>query len=178
MTWLGDLVSGAGEFYSDNKDWIKPLVGAGVGAYQQSQKDRARSQYVDYLREKENQNYQSALNDINAYNAQLAASGSGGGGGGGSGAAAAAAEANKLAAESRANRSLQRNYKDILKMYQPFTEAANRLLPQKTQSYENSLALQNSLAQLVSSPENVAKFNASIPSYQVGVPVPNEIKLD
>lgn len=180
--WLSDLGSTVGTYYSNNKDWINPLVKVGVGALQQSNKDNSQSQYLDYLKEREKQNYQQSVDQINAYNAQLAAAGAGGGGGGGDGGAAAAAaaratEANRRKAAKKANKSSQKTYKEMLAIYAPYRQTADVLLPQMTQTYQNSLGMQKSLADYLKSPAQMAKLDASIPAYNINIPLPDEVRL-
>lgn len=184
MSILSDLYDGAKGFYNDYKDVIKPVVGAGLGALNQSNADNTQSQYLAYLKQKELENYQNSVNQITAYNSQLGASGGGGGrrsgGGGGNGAAVAAANAtekNRQAALKKANKLTQNTYKELLKMYAPYRQTADQLLPQMTQTYENSLGLQNSLASFVSSPAQVAKLNAAGPAWNVNVPLPDSVRL-
>lgn len=183
MTWFSDIAEGVGSFWSDNKDWIQPVVKAGVGALKQSNTDNSQSQYMQYLQEREKANYQKSVDEINAYNQMLmsgALGGSGGGGGGGNSAASAAAarqtEANRRKAAKKANKYLQANYKDLLAMYQPYRQTADQLLPQMTKTYEDSLGLQKSMLGFVQSPQEVAKLNGSIPAWNVQVPLPDYVK--
>lgn len=182
MSILSDLWDGAKGFYNDYKDVIKPVVGAGLGALNQSNSDNTQSQYLAYLKQKEQENYNNSVNQINAYNAQLGASGGGGGrsGGGGNGAQVAAANAtekNRQAALKKANKLTQQTYKELLKMYQPYRETADKLLPQMTQTYENSLGLQAALGGFVSRPDQVAKLTAAGPAWNVNVPLPDSVRL-
>lgn len=189
MGW-GDILSGVSEFWGNNKDWIQPLVKVGVGALKQSNTDNSQAEYLDYLKAQETANYQKKVDEINAYNAQLlatAAAGGGGGsgGGGGAGAANAAAaaaaarqtEKNRQKAAKKANNFLQQNYKELLAMYSPYKDTAAQLLPQMTQTYERSMGLQNSLASYLSNPAQMQKLDASIPAYQVKVPVPDSVRI-
>lgn len=164
MSWISDV----GSWIGDNSGWIKPIVGAGVNSYKQSNADDAQSQYLDYLRQREQKNYEDSVAQINAYNQQGAAMGAGSSGGGN--------DAARMAAASRGNHAMQKTYKQLLKMYAPYRQTADRLLPQMTQTYENSLGLQNSLAQFLNSPAQVAKLSASIPAYNVQVPVPDSVR--
>ena len=175
MSILSDLWDGAKTFYTDNKDVIKPIVGAGLGALNQSNADNTQSQYLQYLKQKELENYQNSVAGITAYNSQL---GGGSGGGNGAGAAAASAtERNRQAALKKANKKQQSMYKEILKMYAPYRQTADTLLPQMSQTYQNSLGLQNSLLSFVNSPAQVAKLNAAGPAWNVNVPLPDEVRL-
>lgn len=176
MSWISDIVEPISGFIDKNSSWLKPVVTAGVSVLKQSQADDTQSQYLDYLRQREQANYESYINNANAYNSQLGRSG----GGGNNGAAAAAARANEAArqaAAKKANRKTQKTYKQILAMYEPYRKTADQLLPQMTQTYQNSLGLQNALAQYVSSPDQTAKLNGSIPAYNVNVPLPDSVRL-
>lgn len=180
MSILSDIWDGAKTFYQDNKDVIKPLVGAGLGALKQTQADDTQSQYLAYLKQKELENYNNSVAGIQAYNAQLGASGGGRSGGGGNGAAVAAANAtekNRQKAAKKANKYQQTMYKEILKMYQPYRETADKLLPQMTQTYENSLGLQNALNTYVNSPAQVAKLDAAGPAWNVNIPLPDSVRI-
>jgi hypothetical protein len=176
MSWLSDAWDGVSGFISDNKSIIKPIVGVGLGALNQSNADKSQSQYLDYLREKENQNYQASVDAITAYNAQ----GGGGGGGHGGGGAAAAAAANeraRLAAAKKANKKEKKTYKKLLEMYAPYRAVADKLLPEMTQTYQNSLGLQSALGNFINQPEQMAKLNGSIPAFAVDVPLPDTIRM-
>lgn len=162
------------DWWSGVTDWLGNHAGdildTGIAIYGQSQKDKSQDQYLDYLRERENQNYQDSVNAINAYNAQL------GGGGGGAG-AFNATEANRLAALSAANAASQASYKKILQMYKPLRKTVKRLLPQMTKTYENSLGLQGKLSDFIQSPEQMALLNQSGPAWNVNVPLPDYVKI-
>ncbi|MBL0320548.1 MAG: hypothetical protein IPP74_14830 [Alphaproteobacteria bacterium] len=164
MSWISDV----GGWIGNNSDWIKPIVGAGLGAYKQSQTDNAQSQYLDYLRQREQQNYDNSVAQINAYNTQGAQAGSGGGGGN---------DAARMAAAAKGQHAMDKTYKQLLAMYAPYRQTADRLLPQMTQTYENSLGLQNGLMQFLNSPSQVAKLNGSIPAYNVNVPLPDSVRM-
>ena len=155
-------------------DIVSPIIGAGVGAYKQSQADNAQSEYLNYLRQREDKNYQDYIDQVNQYNQQGAQMGSGGGGGA---AAAAATEANRQRAARRAMKSQQGTYRQLLEMYAPYRQTADRLLPQMTGAYENSLGLQNSLLNFVKSPEQMAKLNGSVPAWQTNVPLPDSVRI-
>lgn len=183
MSWISDAIEGVSSIFHDDNgalsSWVKPAVTIGLGALGQANTDSAQSQYVNYLKSREQSNYQNYVDQVNAYNASLAAAGSGGGGGGGNGAAAAAAratEANRQAAAKKANRYMQKTYKDLLRMYKPYRDTADVLLPQMSQTYQNSLAMQNQLANYVNSPQQVAKLDAAVPAWQIQVPLPASIK--
>jgi len=164
-----------GGWFTRNADWLKPVVGAGLNAWKQSQADDAQGQYLDYLRQREQANYDAYMQQANAYNAQL-----GQGGGGNNGAAAAAAratEANRMAASKKANRVSRKTYKKLLAMYAPYKQTADQLLPQMQQTYENSLGMQNSMLKYLNSPEQVAKLDAAGPAWNVNVPLPDSVRI-
>lgn len=178
MSWFEDI----GSWIGDNQDWLKPVVSVGVGALKQTNTDKAQSDYMNYLKQREQQNYQNSVDQINAYNSQLAAGGGGGSGRGGGGNAAATAAARKNEKRSRkaskkANDALQDTYKQILGMYAPYKETADKLLPQMTQTYQNSLGMQNALARYVNSPAQVAKLDAAGPAWNINVPLPDSVRL-
>ena len=171
-------MSGIGDWISNNKDWLSPVVKTGLKYLGQRNNQNTQSQYLDYLRQREQQNYQNNVDQINYYNAQGAAS---------SGASAAAAraaqaaamatEANRQAAAGQANSALQANYKQLLKLYAPYKKVADTLLPQMSQTYQNSLGLQNALSSYVNSPAQVAKLDAAGPAWSVNVPLPDSVRL-
>lgn len=174
MSWLSDAWDAGKTFIGDNKDWLKPVAAFGVDALKQTQSDDLNSQYIDYLRNRENQNYENAKAQADAYNQQLAASGAA------SSARAAAArqnESNRLAAAKKANKVTQDTYKKILAMYAPYKQTADALLPQMTKTYQDSLALQGDMLGFVQSPEQQAKLNAAGPAWNVNVPLPDYVKM-
>ena len=170
LEFLGDALGWVGK----NKDWLRPVAQAGIGLFNQDQKSDTESKYLDYLRQKEQENHQNALN---SYNQQLLASQSRGGGGGGDGGAGAkATEKNRQIALKKASEQEQRNYKELIKMYQPFANTARELLPVKSQAYQGGVNQMNMLQAYLNSPQELQKMNAAVPSYQVPVPLPKEFK--
>lgn len=171
--WFSDIADTVGSFVGDNSSWLKPVVSIGMGALQQNQRDNTQQQYLDYLRQQEDQNYQDSVTGINAYNEQLAATQAAAAS---RAAAARQTEANRMKASKKANKVSQQTYKDILAMYKPYKDVADRLLPQKTQAYENSLGLQNSLLNYIQQPNQKAKLDAAGPAWSVNVPLPDYMR--
>lgn len=164
-------------FIGDNKGWLQPLATAGLGALKQSNSDNTQSEYLQYLKDRENQNYQNSINQINAYNTAMGANVASSNAARASARTAASAnQAAQLAAAKKAKNQMQKTYKNLLAMYAPYRQTADRLLPQMTQTYEGSLGIQNSLAKLLASPEQQAKFSASVPAWQINVPLPDSLK--
>lgn len=167
-----------GTFISDNKGWLKPVLEVGAGALQNSNSDSQRNQYLNYLRERENQNYQQSVDSINQYNEQMgAAAGARSRAAASRAAAARQTQANQQAAAKKAEKYMQNTYKKILKMYKPFADTATALLPQKTKAYEQSLGLQNSMLDFINRPDQQALLTGSVPSYQIQVPLPDNLKV-
>lgn len=182
MSWFSDIgdfiggssTGGVGGWLNTNSSWLKPIAELGVGAVKQNQVDNTQSQYLDYLKSKENQNYDDSVAQINAYNAQLEASNAA------SAARAAAArgtEANRMKASKKANKVSQSTYKDLLKMYKPYRDTADALLPQMTQTYQNSLGMQNNMMNYLAQPNQMAKLDASGPAFRVKIPLPDSVRL-
>lgn len=177
MGWE-DTIGAITGFIDRNKSWLEPVAKIGIGALNQNNTDNAQSQYLQYLRDREAKNYQDQVAAINAYNEQgAAAAGARSAAAASRTAAARATEANRQAAAKKANKESQKMYKKLLEMYKPYKDTADRLLPQMTQTYENSLGMQNAMAQFLNRPEQTAKLNASVPSWMVNVPLPDEVKL-
>jgi hypothetical protein len=171
-------MSSIGDWIGNNKDWLAPVIKTGLGYLGQRNNNNTQSQYLDYLREREMANYQNSVDEINYYNAQGAANaGAYNSAASAAAAAQAATEANRIAASGAANSALQKNYKQILKMYAPYKKVADTLLPQMSQTYQNSLGLQNALSSYVNSPAQVAKLDASGPAWNVNVPLPDSVRL-
>lgn len=163
-TWLGD-------------NWGE-IAKAGVGAYGIYQKTKGENAYNDYLRENERLNAERT----NAYNDQLAKDAASQNAASYTNSAAQIAamqgtEANRMAAALQASKYSQNMYRKLLKMYEPYRQTAEMLLPQKTQTYQNSLALQNAMGNYVSSPDQMAKLNASVPAYNVNIPLPDSVRI-
>lgn len=174
MGWFDDVTS----FIGKNKDWLKPVVQTGLGALKQSNTDKTQQAYLDYLKQAENQNYQDTLNQINYYNASGQADAQAAAAAAASRAAAArVTEAARQAAAKKANKTTQNTYKQLLALYAPYRQTADALLPQMTNTYQNSLGLQNALANFVNTPAQTAKLNASVPSWQVNVPLPDSVRI-
>lgn len=171
MGWF-DTVTG---WIGDNKDWLKPVASIGTGILKQVNTNNTQDQYLDYLKQREDKNYQDSLAAINAYNTQLAASGNRGDGG--RAAAARQNQASQMKAEKKGNKVSQDTYKKILEMYAPYKQTADTLLPQMTKTYQDSLGLQNSMLGFVKDPMQQAKLNGSIPAYNVNVPLPDSVRI-
>lgn len=179
VDWVGDKVAGSSTggisgWLDTNSSWLKPVVGAVTGGITQHNSDNTQKEYLDYLKEREQQNYQNSVDQINAYNQQLQANNAAAGA---RSAAARQNEANRMKAGKKANKVTQKAYKEILAMYAPYKNVADTLLPQMSQTYQNSLGLQNALAQYVSSPAQTAKLDAGQPSWNINVPLPDSIRI-
>ena len=174
---LSGWASDAGDFISDNSSWLKPVASLASGARKQSNVDNSQSQYQDYLRQREQKNYEDSVAAINAYNQALGQGPGGGDGGAARAAAARQTEANRMQASKKANKFTKNMYKDLLKIYAPYRETADRLLPQMTQTYEGSLGMQNNMMKYLQDPEQMKKLNASGPAWNVNVPLPDSVRL-
>jgi hypothetical protein len=174
MSWLSEAWDGVSGFVKENKDWLKPAIGAGVGVFNQSVQDDTRGQYIDYLKQKEQENWAAGKA---AYDAQLAAAQSGGGGssrsggGGDGGAAARAPEANRQAAAKKADKQEQKTYAEALKLYAPFVQTTQELLPAMANTYKGSLSLMDLLNGQVRQPAAMAKLSTDLPAFKVKVPL-------
>lgn len=178
----GGILDTVSSFIGNNQGWLKPVLSTVTGAIRQTNTDNSQQDYLNYLRQREDQNYQNSLAQINAYNAALSAGGGGGssGGGGGNGAAVAAAkatEANRMKAAKKANQYTKTMYSKLLDMYAPYKQTADALLPQMTKTYQDSLGLQSALNQYVQRPDQVAKLNASVPAYAINIPLPDSVRI-
>lgn len=187
MGWFDSFdgfVDKATSFVDKNKNWLEPVVNLGTSLFNQSSENSATSQYLDYLRQKEQQNYNDSVATYNAqmdYQKQLAAAH-----GANSAAARAASaaranaarqtEANRQRAAKKANKFEQNMYKELLGYYQPFKDTAIDLLPRMQATYIDALNSMGNLNKFVSSPNQVAKLNSSIPAYAVDIPLPEELR--
>lgn len=170
MSWFSDI----GSFISDNSNILKPIAQIGIGALNQSNADNTQQSYLNYLQSREDNNYNNYLDQIGYANQAGAA---GAAAKSAKAAASAATDRNRLAAMLKANTALQANYKKILKLYSPLTKTVNTLLPQKTQTYENALNLENSMGSFLNQPDQVAKLAAPVPIWQQNVPLPDYLKM-
>ena len=176
MGWIEDIgqfVGDAGNWIDKNQGWLKPVVKFGTGALGQMNTSDAQSQYLEYLRQQEQQNYQNSVDATNAYNQQLQASQ---GAAAANRAAAMQTEANRQAAAKKGNKKSQQTYKELLALYAPFKDTATQLLPQMSQTYQNSLGMQNAMSQYLNQPGQVAKLDAAGPAWNVNVPLPESLK--
>lgn len=163
MAWWSDIT----DFIGKNKDWLEPVVSTGVGLATYGNNEQSRSQYAQYLAEREQANYERALADAQNYNAQSQAGA----------AAAAATEGNRQAAAGRANDYTQAGYADLREMYQPFVRTAHNLLPKMSRAYQQGLNLQTGLSSFLNQPDQMAKLNGSVPAYNINVPLPDSVRL-
>lgn len=170
-------------------DWLgnnwQGVASAGLGAYNVYNKTKAENAYNDYLKQAEQVN----ADQTNAYNNWQAQQGQAEYGTQSANAAMMAAnqaaqvaamqqnEANRLKASKRANKYSKTLYKKLLKMYEPYKKTADMLLPQMTQTYQNSLGLQNAMGQYVQSPQQLAKLDASVPAYNINIPLPDSVRI-
>lgn len=175
MGWgvLGDL----GSWLSTNKDWLKPVVSTGLGAYQAANENGTRSDYADMLRAAEQRNYDDSKDAYDSYNswAQQNAAASAGA----ANARAAAARATEAARQGALKKAMktEKKYYDTAQGYlAPWRESAARLLPQAEATYSGSLSGMNNLMQMLQSPEAMAKMNASVPAYSVNLGLPDYLR--
>ncbi len=173
MEWLTDI----GDWIGDNKSWLKPVLSVGSSLVQQGQNDRQANAYLDYLKQQEDRNYQDSVSAINAYNQQMqAAAGTRSRAAAASAAARRTNDANQAKANKKAVKHMQNTYKKVLQMYKPFADTATALLPEKTKTYRDSLALQNSMLNFVNRPDQQAALTNVVPSWQTNVPLPDHLK--
>lgn len=177
MSWY-DEVAG---FVTKNKDILKPLATAGVSAYKNVSQDNATKDYQNYLAGQEKNNYQNYLNEVDNYNAQGAAAAANAGANRAAAAANANARAGAAAATDKARRKAagkanvqsQKGYAEALAMLAPYLQAGKEILPAKSATYLDALKRMGQLGDYLDSPEQKANANASIPSYEVPVQLPD-----
>ena len=172
MSWLSNIADSVGGFFTDNSSWLKPVVGAGMNLLGASQQRDATQQYLNQLKQSEQQNYNDQKAQYDAYTAYLAAN-AGGGAGGGGGAASAQNEANRRASLKKALDYEKKNFKTTQGFLMPYYEAGKNVLPARTQTYAAGLTWLQNLFNYMNAPDMLSQLNASKPAFQVNIPTPN-----
>lgn len=170
MGWWDDVTG----FLSNNKGIINSVATLGSGFYNNTQKDNSRQDYINYLKQQEQANYDNFVANANAANANSAANARASAANANArNAAAAATEKNAQAAAAKANKASQKGYAAALGLFAPYIEAGKKIVPAKTETYLDSLKRMSMLGQYLDSPEQKANANASIPSWEVPVQLPD-----
>lgn len=172
----GGMLSGAsgiGSLVSDNASWLKPVLGAGLDLYGNSQQRNAAQREVQAMRNAETQNYNDQKATYDAYVNYL-----------GQSQAASAANAAARQAAAAANEKARRealtkvmaneksNFKTTQGFLMPYYQAGKDMLPLRTQTYSAGLQGLNNLFGYLTSPDQMQKWNASKPAFQVNIPTP------
>ncbi len=170
------LFSGVGDWFSSNADWLKPVTSlvSGVGtAYNES---KNQQDYLNLLRQQEQQNYDTSKANYDSYAAWAATQGGGGGDGGAGAAAAAANDKNKQKAAKKANKVQQKGFGKIQELWDPYVATGKELLPIMSNAYKGGAGNLETMNAKFKTPEFQASTNQSIPSWMVDVPLPDHMK--
>lgn len=182
MSWLSDLgenILGVTTDYNldDQASWLKPVLNVGGSIYSQYQKNKGAQGALDAQRQSEQQNYDDALaeqqaynnyvDEVNMYDWQNAQSRA---------AAAAQQDALRRRYAKKAAKKQREYYNEAKGIYLPYQQTGARLLPQMEGTYSGGLNNLNSLSKLTMSPESLAKLNSSKAAFEVGVPLPDYMR--
>lgn len=165
-------------------DTIKDILNVGGNLFNTYNDSSSNDAIANIIKQNEIQKYNDtkAYNDAaTAYNSQAMAM-AGANSAARSRAAAAAAAArrqndiNAQHAADRAQKFLNKKYKETMAMYAPFRQSATTLLPEMQGSFEGGLGLSNSLLSLLKQPDQMAKLNGSQPASMLGPKLPSYFK--
>lgn len=167
--------SGIGDWLGNNSSWLAPTIGMGGNLFGQYSKSNDTSAVIDYLREREQNNYDMAKANNDAYlqwseRNQAAQS-----------AARAAANAAKSATERARQEAAQKamkiemkGYKKANKNIKPYLDASNTLLPQRVQNAQIGNQLSSLLGAYFQSPQMQQQMTApavtNLSSQQLALP--------
>lgn len=180
-SWLDDISGwfedeeGDGTWFSRNEGWLKPVTGAILGGINNSNQSSARGDVASLLRGQIDRGYQ---NDRATYDAYVAHQQQANAARASAAAAAAANARARQQAQQRANRIQQKGIKEMMKMYEPHRSSFERLFPQMTQTYSNSMGGINSLLAALQTPEALARLNQSVSAHQTDIPLPEYLKKE
>lgn len=174
---MSGILDSIGGFIDGNKSWLKPVLSLGSNLYKKNQSSNNMSDYIQLMKQQEDQNFandQAYNSAAQAYNAQVA--GASNANRAAAASAAAANQANALAASNKANKQMNKVYDKNKKIYEPYKDTAAALLPQMTKAYTDSLSGYNMLNAYLNTPEQLAKLNSSKPQWATGAPTPRWAK--
>lgn len=170
---IGEFVGNLSSAYSDNKDWLNPLVSGGSSYLQGMSEDKSRSQYANLLRDSLQRDYDSQSANQKAYLEYIGQANAARGAAASAAAAAAnATDKNRRKALSKAQKKLQQGYLGAKSYLDPYAQMGTRLLPQVEATYGNALGNTNALLQYYMNPAIQEKINTPTSIYTTKAPLP------
>lgn len=171
---FSSIISGIGDFVDNNSSWLKPVAQAGLDLYKQYQKQSANDKISDIYRQREQNNYNNYLAEVEAYNQQVQQQQAAANAARASAQAArAATEKNRQAAASKANDVVQKNYKQMIKLMKPYQKATSALIVPSQENMEGGFDIMSKLNSILSGSENMALLKNSGPAYAIDIPLPD-----
>lgn len=172
------IFSDVGDWFSSNSGWIKPITQLVSGAGTAYNESRNQQEYLNLLRQQEQQNYDQSKANYDAYAAWAATQGGGGGGDGGAAAAAAASSNDKAKqkAAKKANKKQQEGFKQIQELWDPYVKTGQELLPVMSGAYKNGVGNLDTMNTKFKTPEFQSSLNQGAPSWMIDVPLPDHMK--
>lgn len=173
MNWL-DSISG---FIDDNASWLKPIVNVGGSIYGQSQAQKGAQGMLDAQSQGEQQRYDDALaeqqaynkyvDDLNMHDWQEQQS-----------RAAASAQQDSLNRRyaKKANRKQRQYFEEAKGYYEPYRQTGLRLLPQMEGAYSQGLNNLGLLGKYTMNAKNMAALDGSKPAYEIQLPLPEHMR--
>lgn len=199
---FSSIVSGVGDWFSNNSGWIKPVVSGISNLYQANNQANARNQFADLARQQEQANYDAAMADAAYYDKWMAdkmgvdASNRAGAAAASAARARAAAaqaaamnaaakqeEQNRLRAGRKAMSTMKAGYDESTATLQPFYQQGVDALPLQRNAYESAVNTSMNLAPMINSPEFMSRITAPyntmamIPQAQQFNPLSNPVSL-
>jgi len=149
-------------------DSIKPVVSAGFGLYDAYNSGQHRDDIASIVQQREQEKYDNAMANREAYLNHLANYGQGGGGGAGGDGGHGAAEAGRIRAGQKGLKVMKNQMKRGRKFLKPYRQAGKEVLPHHTAASIAGLQGLTNLASFFQTPEQQAKFNQTKPALQMG----------
>lgn len=162
------------DFATDNKDWLRPTLSTAGNLYSQYQTSGNNSNMIDYLKQREQANYDTQKANYDSY-AQWAVENQAA-----QNAASAAANAAKQATEAARQEALQKAMKSDKKSYKrqmgyinPYVQAGKSVLGGRTESANQASGLANMLNAYLSSPQAQQQMSMPVQNpMNINIPLP------
>jgi hypothetical protein len=173
MSWLDSI----GEFVDGNASWIKPILNVGGSIYQQSQAQQGAQGSLDAQMQGEQQRYDNALAEQQAYNQYVDAINMHDWQNQNS-RAAAQAQQDELSRRyaKKANRKQREHFGEAKGYLEPYRQTGLRLLPQMEGTYTQGLNNLGLLGKYAMNAKNMAALDGSKPAYEVQLPLPEYMR--
>ena len=176
MDWgsLANYGSQSFDWLDRNQGWLKPVVATGMNTLSDRSQNRATNQYLNVLRDAQQQDFANQKANYDAYTQWLSQSQAAANANrSASNARAAANERARLAGVRQAIDQTKKTYANMDEYTAPFADMGLRVRPQIEAAYTNALKNLGGLTNQVMAPDVMAKsWNQSKPIWEMSAPLP------